>query len=115
MLAEINVFIDEDTFLLSALTRACKFKNDRANMRLPIRKPMLRIIIQKTLDTYMDGQPYLAALYASLFSTVYFGLFRVGELTTGSHPVMVSNVHLGRNKRKVLFVLIISKMHGVHN
>ena len=42
----------------------------------------------------------------------YFGLFRVGELTTGSHPVMVGDVHIGENKNKFLFILRTSKTHG---
>ena len=42
VLAEVNIFLNEDQFLLSALTRACKYKNDMVKMRLPIRKAMLR-------------------------------------------------------------------------
>ena len=115
ILSEVNVKLDNDSFLLSALTRACKFKNDRASMRLPIGKNMLRIILAKTHDVLMDRhQPYLAVLYCALFSTAYYGLFRVGELTSGSHPVRVGNVHTGRNKKKMLFILESSKTHGKH-
>ena len=116
MLAEVDVFLDDDQFLLAALTRACKFKNDRASMRLPIRKGMLRILLKTTSD-FFNGkqQPYLATLYCALISTAYFGLFRVGEITTGSHPVLVQDVHIGRNKKKILFILRTSKTHGVYD
>ena len=63
----------------------------------------------------MDTQPYLAHLYCALFSTAYYGLFHVGEITSGSHPVQVQNVHIGRNKNKVLFILLTSKTHGLYS
>ena len=59
-----------------------------------------------------QNQPYLCLLYQTLFSTAYYGLFRVGELTKGSHPVLARDVHMGKNKNKVLFVLRTSKTHG---
>ena len=104
-LAEINVKINQDKFLLSALTRACKFKNDKARLWMPIRKGLLRIILTKTTDYYLQtlNQPYLCSLYRPLFSTAYFGLFRVGELTTATHPVRAGDVHIGQNKNKFLF------------
>ena len=115
-MSEVDVFINEDRFLLSALTRACKFKNDTVNMTLPIRKGMLRILLNTTFNSFMlNQQPYLAHLYTALFSTAYFGLFRVGEVTKGSHPIMVQDVHLACNKKKVLFILRSSKTHSVAN
>ena len=117
ILADIKIKINQDQFLFSALMRACKFKNDKANMRQPIRKPMLRVILQKTMDYFMNelNQPYLAITYTTLFSTAYFGLFRVGELTSGSHPVLVTNVYMVDNKNKVLFILKTSKTHGEYS
>ena len=76
---------------------------------------MLRILIHTTFLHFSDTQPYLAYLYGALFSTAYFGLFRVGEVTSGSHPVKVGDVHIGRNKKKMLFVLRTSKTHGEHD
>ena len=112
--AEDNITINTDSFLLSALVRACKFKNDVAHTRLPIRKPVLQMVIQESLNHFSNiGQPFLANLYAALISTAYFGLFRIGELTFGSHPVKVTDVHLACNKRKFLFVLRTSKTHGL--
>ena len=50
-------------------------------------------------------------LYRTLFSTAYFRLFRVSEVTSGAHPVLAKDVHIGSNKNKVLFVLSSSKTH----
>ena len=42
---------------------------------------------------------------------MYFGLFRIGELTSGEHPVKVCDVHLAYNKKTILFILWTSKTH----
>ena len=82
----------------------------------PIKGSMLRILLHQTNNYFMGrGQCYLAQLYCCLFSTAYFELFRVGELTTGTHPVLVTNVHIARNKRKILFVLRTSKTHSKYS
>ena len=47
-----------------------------------------------------------------MFSLAYYGLFRTGELTTGTHPIRARNVHVGENKNKILIVLYSSKTHG---
>ena len=57
-------------------------------------------------------QPYLRKLYAALYLTAYYGLFRVGELATGDHPILAQNVHIATNKNKLLFYLETSKTHG---
>ena len=41
-------------------------------------------------------------------------MFRVGKLTTGDHPIWVTNVHIADNKNKLLFVLRSSKTHGLY-
>ena len=65
------------------------------------------------MEKYFEdkGQIYLKILYKTLFSTAYYGLFRVGELTSGSHPVLVGDVHVSENKNKFLFLLRTSKTH----
>ena len=110
-----KIKIAEDQYLLASLTRACHLKNDQIQTRLPIGKGMLCILL-KTVDVHFNNrqQPYLASLYAALLSTAYFGLFRVGELTMGTHAVKAGNVHVGVNKKKMLFVLCTSKTHGKH-
>ena len=50
-------------------------------------------------------------MYQALFATAYFGLFQVGELTKGSHPICAKDVHIGENKKKLLFILHTSKTH----
>ena len=58
------------------------------------------------------NQPFLGTLYCTLFSTAYYGLFKVGQLTAGNHPVLAKDVHVGYNKKKMLFVLHTSKTHN---
>ena len=95
-----------------SLTKACWLRNDRVVARLPIHKDFLGMILRKTDNWFLQrNQSYLSLLYCTLFSTAYFGLFRVGELTTGTHPVLVSDVHIGENKNKFLFILRTSKTH----
>ena len=55
---------------------------------------------------------YLAHLYTTILITMFYGMFRIGELTLGSHPVLANDVHIGMNKEKMLFVLHTSKTHG---
>ena len=50
-------------------------------------------------------------MYKALYATAYYGLFRVGELTSGSHPIRARDVHIGDNKEKILFILHTSKTH----
>ena len=114
VLRNVNVKLNPDNYLLNSLTRACKLKNDRVQTRLPICKGMLWSLLHRTQQYFNDkGQCYLAALYLALFSTTYYGLFRVGEVTQGSHPIRVDGVHIGKNKRKVLLVLWASKTHDL--
>ena len=88
VLLSIGVKLKQDQFLLSSLARACKLKNDKINTKLPIQKSLLQVIIRRTKQHFGDiGQIYLQSLYCALFSTAYFGLFRVGELSSGSRPV----------------------------
>ena len=60
------------------------------------------------------NQPYLLTLYTTMFTTAYFGLFRISEMahTPSGHAVQAIDVHIGRNKNKLMFVLHTSKTHG---
>ena len=116
VLKENNIHITSDQYLLASLIRACRIKNDRIRTRLPIRKKMLAVILKKTKEYfYSINQPYLACLYQTLFLTTYYGLFRVGEMTTGDHPVLAKDVQVGVNKKKFLFILRSSKTHGYNS
>ena len=47
----------------------------------------------------------------------YFGLFRISEVTTTAsmHVIKVKDVHIGQNKKKILFILHSSKTHGEYS
>ena len=112
VLKDNNIKICEDKYLLSSLIRACKLKNDRVHTRLPIGKNMLCILLKGVWDKFlMNNQVYLEHLYMTLLTTMSYGMFRIGELTMGTHPVRVDDVHIGQNKPKMLFVLHTSKTH----
>ena len=117
VLKDDGIDVNEDKYLLSSLTRACRMVNDRVYTRLPIQRGLLNVMLDKIEVLYLirDNQSYLCTLYKALFSTTYFGLFRVSEVTTGPHPIKACGVHIGENKHKVLFKLRSSKTHGQDN
>ena len=110
MLHMNNIKISEDQYKLASLVKACKIKNDCIRTRLPIRKGMLALLLKQANKVYAK-QPYLALLYRTLLSTMYFGLFRIGELTAGPHQLLARDVWIADNKKKFLFALRSSKTH----
>ena len=110
-----SVLVNEDKILLNSIVRAYKLNFDRFRTRLPIQKNLLNLIVQAT-ELYFEqkGQPYLSTLYTTLFSVAYYGLFRMGELARGEHPVKVCDVQLAENKPKWQFILRTSKTHGTY-
>ena len=110
VLMEDRVQINENKYLLASLTKACKYQNDRVRTRLPILKGLLNFILREA-SIYFGDQPYLACLYRALFASAYYGLLRVGELTSDDHPVLAKDIHIGMNKKKFLFILRTSKTH----
>ena len=73
---------------------------------------MLTEILKETSKYFLDmNQPYLAVLYRAIFTASYYGLLRVGEVTSGDHPIAAKDVLLGINKDKILFTLRTSKTH----
>ena len=111
VLKQDGVELCENKYLLTSLTKACRYVNDQVRTRLPIKKPLLLLILGVVETLFSSEQPYLVHLYKALFSTAYFGLFRVGELTDSMHVVKAKDVHIGVNKNKMLFVLHTSKTH----
>ena len=108
-----GIFIAENSYKLSTLTRACKIKNYRLHVRLPIHKSLLNIMLDKIYDYFLDrGQGYLSMLYQAILAKGYYGLLRVGELTSGTHLIKAYNVHVGRLKNKFKIVLESSKRHS---
>lgn len=79
------------------------------------------IILDKLDDSFLvqANQPYLNKLFKALTVMAYYGLMRVGELTDTSpdisnHTIRFIDVHLARNKRKVLILLRMSKTHSIY-
>ena len=113
VLLEDGITVDNNDMLLCSLTKACKIKNDKVRTRFPIQKGVLNLILKQLGKVYGEkGQEYLEKLYKALFTTAYYGLFRVGELTCSEHAVKARDVHIAMNKQKLLFILRSSKTHG---
>ena len=105
----------EDEILLSTMTKACKVKNDVVYYRRPIFKSLLEILLFE-LERLFCKDIYLEVLYKTILSVGYYGLFRVGELaadlkSVSNHAIKAKDVHLGKNKDKILFILHSSKTH----
>ena len=112
VLMSIDVELNENKFLLSSLTRACKYKNDRVKTRLPIYKKLLNQVIGKIYDHFENEQQhYLAVMYCAMFASAYYGLLRVGEVSSGTHPILATDVQIATNKKKIKFILHMSKTH----
>ena len=47
-----------------------------------------------------------------MFLTAYFGMFRIVEITLSDHGAKVSDVQIGVNKKKMMFILRSSKTHN---
>ena len=97
VLSELKIKLNEDTSLITSLTQACRLINDQMKTKLPIHKGLFKLILKK-IDNYYGQrlQPYLTILYKSLFSTAYYGLFRVGELMQSPHAILAQNVHIAK-------------------
>ena len=57
------------------------------------------------------NQPYLCLLYSTLFAVCYYGMMQVGEITKSIHVLKAKDVHLAKNKDKLMLVLYSSKTH----
>ena len=112
MLHEIGYALNENKYLLASLVRACKYKNDAVRTRLPIQKPLLQLLLNTCKSVFLDnGQVYLYHLHRAIMAVGYYGLLRIGEMTSGDHPVFASDVHISSNKEKFMFILHTSKTH----
>ena len=104
---------DETKLLLSSLTRACRIVNDTVQTRLPIQHGLMELILFEIQRIYgKKGQLYLEIMYMAMISLAYYGLMRVGEITESPHVVKANNVHIAKNKNKILLVLYSSKTHS---
>ena len=111
VLQDDGYVMDNNLVLIKAMTRACRLKNDKFTSRLPIRKRLLTLMLNH-IPEIIGNQPYLICLYQTIFSTAYFGLFRISELLESDHVVTCGDVQIARNKMKMMFRLRTSKTHG---
>ena len=112
VLREDGYILDQDQFVLNALTRACKLNNDATRTRLPIHKGLLNIILEQTSKRFEKAnQHYLSILFQTILITAYFGLFRISEVvkTESGHAVLAQDVQVGDNKNKFMFILRTTK------
>ena len=111
ILCEDNYAWDENKILITALTKACKLKNDVFHTRLPIKIRLLELMLYEIQRIYVK-QPYLDILYKTIFALSYYGMLRIGEVTASEHVIKAKNIHVAQNKQKILLVLYSSKTHG---
>ena len=79
---------------------------------------MLCVLLEEIEKKYKpNNQIYLSLLYKTLLLTMYFGLFHSCELTVtpSGHTVKVTDVQIGFNKKKFMFILRSSKTHSKGN
>ena len=113
VLKDNGIVLHPDEYLLSSLTKACRLHNDKVHQRHPIGRAMLTVLLKQVDKHYgRKNQCYLQTLYKAILSTMYFGLFRIGELTKSPHVVKARDVQIGSNKKKILLILRSSKTHG---
>ena len=111
ILFQAGIKIKENRAVIMSVTKACQLHTDRIyKPHLPIKKGMLRLILNETDNLFKDQQ-YLAIMYKALFATSYFGLFRIGELTKSPHVVKAMDVQMAINKNKLQFILRSLKTH----
>ena len=111
VLLDNNIKLNENQYLINSLTKACRLVNDRVCTQLLIQKPLMDVILREINKFYEEkGQIYLKHLYKYLFSTMYFGLFRIGEMAQGPHAVLARDVQIADNKRK-FFLFCIHLKH----
>ena len=114
VLADLGVDLREDRYLLTSLVRVCKLNNDVIQAKIPIQNKLFHLIIDSCNEWFhQKGQNYLALLYSAMFSSAYYGILRISEVTTSEHPVKAVDVHVAENKNKFLFILCTSKTHGL--
>ena len=101
---------DDTKLECSVFTKACHLKNDALKVRLPIHSGLLELMLFEGKRIF-DTSPYLESMYKALFALGYYGMMRVGELTFRPHVPKASDIHIGKNKNKILLILYTSKTH----
>ena len=57
VLKDCNIEVEEDQYLISSLTKACRLQNDQVRTRLPLQKGVLGILL-KEIDNKWPAQRY---------------------------------------------------------
>lgn len=107
-----GVELSSSSVEIAAITRACKLKEERLQIRLPIHKRLLTLILDQ-LDRQFDQQPFLQKLYKAICVAGYYGMMRVGEMCSGDHPVLAKDFLTAANKKKHYLILRTSKTHNL--
>lgn len=109
-----GIELQEDKELLSSLLTTCKMRNKSLFIRMPVRFKLLKAIIDHTeILLNEEGQSYLGSLLKAMFSTAYFGLLRIGEMTQSEHQLRVADIFSAKNKNKTTLLLRSSKTHSL--
>ena len=107
-----GIVLSENRCLLASLTRACSLQNDAIRTKVPISKDLLNLLLETCWNHFQEqAQIYLCHLFRAVFAASFYGMLRIGEVTSGDHPIKAADVHIGENKNKLLFVLQTSKTH----
>ena len=109
------------SFLVTNILEGSKRKSSpKADLRLPVSMNLLKRLIQ-TLP-FVCTSVYESTMFASAFSLYFFGLLRVGEITSqskgraGKHVIPGSDIKLVRNQDSVdLHLMIRSSKTDQHS
>ena len=67
VLKDDGIQLNEDTYLLTSLMKACKYVNDKVFTRMPIQKSLVNLMLDETNNFFEDkNQNYLAILYREI-------------------------------------------------
>ena len=85
ILATDGFFLDNEKLKISSLANSCKLQNDRIINKFPIQNGLLEMLLYET-ERSLEQQPFLEILFKNIFCFLYYGLCRIGEVTSGNHP-----------------------------
>ena len=113
LLIEDGYAWNDQKVLLGSLTSACKLINDRVYIRLSIQCGLLEMILFEVQRMFRaSGQTYLEIVYIALFALSYYGIMRIGEVTSSDHVLKARDIHAAANKDKLMLILYSSKTHS---
>ena len=79
---------NNDRLLLGMLIRGCKVINDQFRTRLPIRCGLLEMLLFEIKRIFAEkNQYFLEITYTTIICILYYGLFRIRELTMSEHVI----------------------------